>query len=249
MVLLATYERLNDYPEMFLLLILGLIGIGGSFPPIIERVRRRKLENALPEILESMSSNIGAGEGLEQAMSRVADLRNDRLGSMFKRALQTSRASSFDAAMAELALNSRSKQIQRVVNLIITASEQGASLKEILFNMSQEYTRLNQLMNKRENELMGRALMITIFISILLPGIIAFMIGAFASPSSGMDVSAINRSLMLFFAGSSILAVTISGRMLGRFKASLWVVPIWAFVSMTLYLALYHMIGGSFGGY
>ena len=104
-------------------------------------------------------------------------------------------------------------------------------------------------MKKRENELMGRAVMLTIFIAILLPGIIAFMIGAFASPSSGMDVSAINRSLMLFFAGSSILAVTISGRMLGRFKASLWVVPIWAFVSMTLYLALYHMIGGSFGGY
>ena len=249
MVLLSIYERMNDYPEMFLLLLVGLIGIGGAFPPIMERLRRRKLENSLPEVLEAMSSNIGAGEGLEQAMSRVADLRKDRLGAMFKRALQTSRASSFDAAMAELALNSRSKQIQRVVNLIITASEQGASLKDILFDMSQEYTRLNQLMNKRENELMGRALMISIFISILLPGIIAFMIGAFASPSSGMDVAGINHSLMLFFAGSSILAVTISGRMLGRFKAALWVVPIWAFVSMALYITLYHAIGGTFGGY
>ena len=37
--------------------------------------------------------------------------------------MQASKATSFNAAMAEMAVKSRSKQVQRVVNLILTSLE------------------------------------------------------------------------------------------------------------------------------
>ena len=69
---------------MLLLLNIGLAGLGGALPPIIERARRRSLENALPEVLEGLSDSIGAGQGLQQAIMKVSENRSDLFGKLLR---------------------------------------------------------------------------------------------------------------------------------------------------------------------
>ena len=68
-MLLGFLEVLNDYPVVLLLIIVAIAGTGGAIPPVLERMRRRDLENAISEVLELLSDNVGAGEGLQQALA------------------------------------------------------------------------------------------------------------------------------------------------------------------------------------
>ena len=235
-------ELLNDEPIMLLLLNIGLAGLGGALPPILERSRRRGLENSLAEVLEGLSDSIGAGQGLQQAIMKIGQGRNDLFGKLLAETLEISAVTSFDAALADFALKTRSKQIQRVINLLSTAEENDAPLQEILFRMSMEYEKLNDLMNKRESELMGRAILIMMFIGVGLPGLIAFISGLFAPSTAGYDVEDVNSSLAKYFGASAAVAVLVSGRMLGRMKDYLWLTPLWMFGSMLFFMMAYNAI-------
>ena len=235
-MLLDFLEILNDYPLVLLLVIISIATLGGGIPPILERRRRRGLENAISEVLELLSDNIGAGEGIQQGLARVAEVRNDLFGKLINDAIQASKATSFNAAMAEMAVKSRSKQVQRVINLILTSLESDAPMQDVLFEMSQEYSRLNKLMNKRDTELQSSAFLIIFFVGLMLPAIIAFMIGIFSPKSSGMVADDLNSIMAYFFGGATAIAVLISGRMLGRMKNWFWFVPSLALMSMLIYI-------------
>ena len=241
-MILDFLEIVNDYPAVLLLIIIAIATMGGGIPPILERRRRRGLENAISEVLELLSDNIGAGEGIQQGLARVAEVRNDLFGKLIGDAMQASKATSFDAAMAEMAVKSRSKQVQRVVNLILTSLQGDAPMQDVLFNMSQEYSRLNKLMNKRDTELQSSAFLIIFFVGLMLPAIIAFMIGIFAPKSSGMVVDDLNTIMAYFFGAATSISVLISGRMLGRMKSWFWYVPSFALLSMLVYILGFNVI-------
>ena len=154
------YELLGQSFLLLLLIPITLPCLAGAIPGFLERRRRRQLEEALPEILESISSSIGAGLGLEQALTEISRNRQDETGKLLAQAIERSRSTSFDAALAEYAINSRSILIQRVVNLLSTAIEQDAPLGDVTNSMSVEYDRLNKLINIRESEMSGQSLLL-----------------------------------------------------------------------------------------
>ena len=94
---------------------------------------------------------------------------------------------------------------------------------------------MNDLMNKREHELNGRAILIMLFVSLGLPLLIAFIVGLFAPKSDGFQLESFNSSFILFFGIASLIAVSVGGRMLGRMRSALWWAPLWMAVSMSLY--------------
>ena len=55
-------ESFNDAPLLLYLLVLATACIGGGIPPMIERRRRRSIENDLPTFLESLSDSVGQVE-------------------------------------------------------------------------------------------------------------------------------------------------------------------------------------------
>ena len=226
------------------MITIGIAFAIGGVPPIIERQRRRSIENDLPAMLEALSDSLGAGLGLQQAMMAEADRSTGLLGKLLKETLAESHASSFDSALANFATKSRSTQVQRVMHLISTAIEQDAPLQSILSDMSQDYERLNDLMNRRESDLMGRSILIVMFVSIGLPFLIAFIVGLFAPRSQGFQLDEFNTSFTLFFGAASLVAIGVSGRMLGRMRSSLWWAPLWMAVSMTIYHVGVLVIGG-----
>ena len=237
-------EMFRNDPFLLFMITIGIAFAIGGVPPIIERQRRRSIENDLPAMLEALSDSMGAGLGLQQAMMAEADRSTGLLGKLLKETLAESHASSFDSALANFATKSRSSQVQRVMHLISTAIEQDAPLQNILSNMSQDYERLNDLMNRRESDLMGRSILIVMFVSIGLPFLIAFIVGLFAPRSQGFQLDEFNTSFTLFFGAASLVAIGVSGRMLGRMRSSLWWAPLWMAVSMTIYHVGVLVIGG-----
>ena len=237
-------EMFRNDPFLLFMITIGIAFAIGGVPPIIERQRRRSIENDLPAMLEALSDSLGAGLGLQQAMMAEADRNTGLLGKLLKETLAESHASSFDSALANFATKSRSTQVQRVMHLISTAIEQDAPLQNILSDMSQDYERLNDLMNRRESDLMGRSILIVMFVSIGLPFLIAFIVGLFAPRSQGFQLDEFNTSFTLFFGAASLVAIGVSGRMLGRMRSSLWWAPLWMAVSMTIYHVGVLVIGG-----
>lgn len=237
-------EMFRNDPFLLFMITIGIAFAIGGVPPIIERQRRRSIENDLPAMLEALSDSLGAGLGLQQAMMSEADRSTGLLGKLLKETLAESHASSFDSALANFATKSRSTQVQRVMHLISTAIEQDAPLQTILSDMSQDYERLNDLMNRRESDLMGRSILIVMFVSIGLPFLIAFIVGLFAPRSQGFQLDEFNTSFTLFFGAASLVAIGVSGRMLGRMRSSLWWAPLWMAVSMTIYHVGVLVIGG-----
>lgn len=237
-------EMFRNDPFLLFMITIGIAFAIGGVPPIIERQRRRSIENDLPAMLEALSDSLGAGLGLQQAMMSEADRSSGLLGKLLKETLAESHASTFDSALANFAAKSRSTQVQRVMHLISTAIEQDAPLQTILSDMSQDYERLNDLMNRRESDLMGRSILIVMFVSIGLPFLIAFIVGLFAPRSQGFQLDEFNTSFTLFFGAASLVAIGVSGRMLGRMRSSLWWAPLWMAVSMTIYHVGVLVIGG-----
>ena len=234
----------RNEPLLLFIITIGIAcGIGG-IPPILERQRRRGIENDLPAMLEALSDSLGAGLGLQQAMMAEADRNTGALGKMLRETLAESHASSFDSALANFATKTRSPQVQRVMHLISTALEQDAPLRSILSDMSRDYERLNDLMNRRESDLMGRAILIIMFVSIGLPFLIAFIVGLFAPRTQGFQLGEFNSSFTMFFGAASLVAIGVSGRMLGRMRSYLWWAPLWMAVSMTIYHVGVLVIGG-----
>ena len=237
-------EIFRNDPLLLLILTLGIAFAIGGIPPIIERDRRRNIENDLPAMLEALSDSLGAGLGLQQAMAAEAERNTGVLGKLLKDTLKESHASSFDAALSNFATKSRSSQVQRVMHLMSTAVEQQAPLQNILSDMSRDYERLNDLMNRRESDLMGRSILIIMFVSIGLPFLIAFIVGLFAPRSEGYQLDSFNSSFTMFFGAASLIAISVSGRMLGRMKSTLWWAPLWMAISMSIYHVGVFVIGG-----
>jgi pilus assembly protein TadC len=237
-------EMFRHEPLLLFFITLGVAAAIGGIPPIIERQRRRGIENDLPAMLEALSDSLGAGLGLQQAMMAEADRNTGTLGRLLKETLAESHTSSFDSALANFATKSRSSQVQRVMHLISTALEQDAPLQKILADMARDYERLNDLMNRRESDLTGRAILIIMFVSIGLPFLIAFIVGLFAPKSQGFQLDEFNSSFTMFFGAASLVAIGVSGRMLGRMRSTLWWAPLWMAISMTIYHVGVLVIGG-----
>ena len=56
-MILDFLEIVNDYPAVLLLIIIAIATMGRGIPPILERRRRRGLENAISEVLELLSDH------------------------------------------------------------------------------------------------------------------------------------------------------------------------------------------------
>lgn len=243
-MLFSILEMFRHQPLILLLFTIGIAMAMGGIPPMIERKRRRSIENDLPAMLEALSDSMGAGLGLQQAMMSEADRNQGILGKLLHETLRESHSSSFDSALSNFATKTRSPQVQRVMHLMSTAVEQDAPLQSILSSLSIDYERLNDLMNRREKDLMGRGILIMMFVAVGLPLLIAFIVALFAPSSAGFQLDDFNTSFTLFFGMGSLIAMAVSGRMLGRMRDALWWAPVWMAASMTLYHVGVLFIGG-----
>ena len=108
-------ESFNDTPLLLYLFVIAVACIGGGIPPMLERRRRRAIENELPTFLESLADSVGAGRGLQEAMKEQSEASDSPLPTLLRETLQEGHASSFEASLAAFAAKTRSSQVQRVM--------------------------------------------------------------------------------------------------------------------------------------
>ena len=177
-------------------------------------------------------------------MQHQAKTAPSPLGHLLEETLKESHSSSFDAALSSFATKTRSSQVQRVMHASRPQSRQNAPLQEILMNLSMDYERLNDLMNKRGIRAPRRGILIVLFVCVGLPGL-GFLVGLFTPASSGFQIRSFPASTFsLFFALASAVGVAVSGRMFGRMRDTMWFVPGWMAMSMFIFLGATKLIGG-----
>ena len=98
-------EMFRHQPIILFFFTIGLAFAVGGIPPMIERSRRRGIENDLPAMLEALSDSLGAGLGLQQAMAAEADRNTGLLGKLLRETLEESHSSSFASALSILLQN------------------------------------------------------------------------------------------------------------------------------------------------
>ena len=59
-MLFSILEMFRNEPLLLFIITLGVACSIGGVPPILERVRRRGIENDLPAMLEALSDSLGA---------------------------------------------------------------------------------------------------------------------------------------------------------------------------------------------
>ena len=242
--LFGILEMLTDSLMMSLLVPITILCAGGGLPYVLERRRRRSLEKALPEVLETISTTLGAGLGLQQAFTDMSRQREDLLGRLLRDAVAKSKATSFDAALSDFALRTRSPMVQRAMNLLQTANANEAPLQQVTFSMSIEYDRLVRLQNKRHADLVGSAVMMQMLMCVLLPAVIGMMYGLFAPASSGIPMTDIHNSVMVYFGFAAAFGVLAGAVMIGRtMTSSLWWIAPWALLGQFTYMATYLSAG------
>jgi len=244
MGLFGFFDMVTDSFMMSILIPLTIVSIGGGLPHLIERRRLLKIEKGLPELLEGISTTLGAGLGLQQAISTLSSQRTDLLGMMLRKAVSRSKATTFDAALSEFALNTRSSAVQRAFNLLQTADENEAPLRDVTFSMSLEFDRLFRLRQKRVMDLKGQALTMQVLMCMLLPGTIGIMFGLFAGPEAGIPMSLFHPPMLLYFAAGAAFSTLAGGIMLGRgiFSSIWWIAP-WALFAQVMYMGTYLAAG------
>ena len=85
-------EAFNDQMLLLLLVVFGIAFSAGGIPPIMERKRRRSIENQLPGLLESLSDAVGAGIGIQEAMMTQGRNAPGILGKLLTETLESSHA-------------------------------------------------------------------------------------------------------------------------------------------------------------
>ncbi len=242
--LFGIFDMVTDSLMMSLLIPITILCLGGGLPYVIEHRRRRSIEKALPEVLETISTTLGAGLGLQQAFTDMARHRDDKVGKLLRDAVAKSKATSFDAALSDFALRTRSSMVQRAMNLLQTANANESPLQQVTFSMSIEYDRMLRLQDKRHDELIGSALLMQFLMCVLLPAVIGMMYGLFAPATSGIPMTDIHNSVMGYFGFAAAFGVIAGAVMVGRpISSSLWWVAPWALLGQFTYMATYLSAG------
>ena len=227
-------ESFNDNLALLLLMAVGLAFAAGGLPPMMERRRRRSIEGALPGFLEALSDGVGAGLGLQEVMSDQSDNQPGAFGALLRESLSKSHVTSFDAALASFATSTRSSQVQRVIQLIQTAVEQNSPLQSVLYDLANDYQRLNDLIDKREKDLSGLVMTIVLFICIGLPGLLRSSL-AFCATECRLPNRQHHLRVLCLLRRRERRCRGHLWSDAWRMRAMMWWIPFWTMTSMTLF--------------
>jgi len=228
----------NAVKDSLELQLLGVIGVASLFvyvPLAIRYKRTRKIEDALPDVLESVAENIRASKSVESSLKEVAFLRRDLIGKELQRTCNEMINTSFEDSMVAFAQRTRSKIAVRVVSLMIIGIESGASLADILEKIGRELWEVYMLKIERETKSSSNATAILWFGSVLTPAIMGFILGAFSqNPKVEVDITSLKNQLAVFMVVLGALCCVMNSIAIGNYRL-LMKTPFFMFLSLLVF--------------
>lgn len=134
--------RTAPLPAQFALPLLAAAGAFLAKGELLRRrarARLRRIESELPTILEFLALSVAAGEGLSDALRRVARVAHGELGGELGAALaETATGVPLATALRMLAAELRLPGLSRAVEALVAAMERGTPLAEVLLAQARD---------------------------------------------------------------------------------------------------------------
>ncbi len=150
------------------------------------RVRRSRIEDELPTVLEFLSLCLAAGEGLREALRRVGEVGTGELTAELRRAvLASGTGSSLSDALAGASQRLDVPPLTRATDHLVSAIERGAPLSQVLQNQAADVReeakrRLIEAAGRKEIAMLLPLVFLLLPLSVLFavfPGIVMLRLG------------------------------------------------------------------------
>ena len=167
--------------------ILPLFVIPGLFTYVIVQQERKvqEIEKTAPDFLRQLSSMLQVGLSFENAMEDMSQYGEGPLYDEIHRTIIEIRMGrNFDDAWRAMSKRLKSKELERIFNIILDGRKSGSSISTVLFDVSQDLRDLMALKRERKSMVMMSVMFLLISAVIATPFAVG-MVGVYSGFMQG----------------------------------------------------------------
>ena len=167
--------------------ILPLFVIPGLFTYVIVQQERKvqEIEKTAPDFLRQLSSMLQVGLSFENAMEDMSQYGEGPLYDEMRRTIIEIRMSrNFDDAWRAMSKRLKSKELERIFNIILDGRKSGSSISTVLFDVSEDLRDLMALKRERKSMVMMSVMFLLISAVIATPFAVG-MVGVYSGFMQG----------------------------------------------------------------
>ena len=167
--------------------ILPLFVIPGLFTYVIVQQERKvqEIEKTAPDFLRQLSSMLQVGLSFENAMEDMSQYGEGPLYDEMRRTIIEIRMGrNFDDAWRAMSKRLKSKELERIFNIILDGRKSGSSISTVLFDVSQDLRDLMALKRERKSMVMMSVMFLLISAVIATPFAVG-MVGVYSGFMQG----------------------------------------------------------------
>lgn len=172
------------YIGMFIDLIFGgllavfFFDIAIGFPMYKRSNRIEAMEKVIPDVLNGMAATLQAGGTIESSLKDASRGRYGPISGELRRMLrEVKRGKTFEAAFSDFARRTESLNIQRSVDVIISAKKSGGGLVQALRSIADDLKKNFRLMEERKSSTMLQIIFIIVAADLIGPAILGLVSG------------------------------------------------------------------------
>ena len=222
-------------PIIIALLPLAIISIVIWFSSSQRSRRIKKIENALPEMLEELTETLKSGTAIETALKNIGDTRKDPLGDEMRILIKDMKEYSFTESLTRFAKRTKSKTVSRVVSIINLSMTTNAELTDVMKRISEELWSGYMLDVEKETKTRSYASMILFGGTLLTPLITGGVFSILRPEVPQEQFQVIVSDVGIFILVLAVCVSIMYGIVVGRLKSSVILTPISMFIAYTLY--------------
>lgn len=167
--------------------ILPLFVIPGLFTYVIVQQERKvqEIEKTAPDFLRQLSSMLQVGLSFENAMEDMSQYGEGPLYDEMRRTIIEIRMGrNFDDAWRAMSKRLKSKELERIFNIILDGRKSGSSISTVLFDVSEDLRDLMALKRERKSMVMMSVMFLLISAVIATPFAVG-MVGVYSGFMQG----------------------------------------------------------------
>ena len=223
-IALALLLTIFGLPTSVLILPFFSIPILFTYIVVVQERRAQEIEKSAPDFLRQLSSMLQVGLSFENAMEDMSQYGEGPLYDEMRRAIVEIRMGrNFDDAWQAMAKRLKSKELERIFNIILDGRKSGSSVSGVLFEVSDDLRDLLALKRERKSTVMMSVMFLLISAIVATPFAIG-MVGVYSGfmQNYGMDseivLTAPVAGEIYLIIHSILVAFIISLIMYGEFK-------------------------------
>ncbi|MCD6414075.1 MAG: type II secretion system F family protein [Candidatus Diapherotrites archaeon] len=182
--------------------------------PLYKRSKRiAQMERALPDVMTSMAATLQAGGTIESSLKDASRGRYGPISEELRRMLrEVKRGKTFEAAFSDFARRTESVNIQRSVDVIISAKRTGGGLVQALRSIADDLKNNQRLIEERKSITLLQIIFIIVAADIIGPAILGLVSGitVFLASIGGNESNPVLGTVVFYLKGYIVVSAIFS---------------------------------------